>query len=101
MQIASVLSFFLVALSAVSATPALEPRTSDAEFETKLDSASIAVLRKLNASCYKKCVAQCISFYTPGGDDTLLQNCFNKNCVPMKNEGKCLREQAKKAKGGK
>jgi len=87
MQFSTVFTFVLLALPAVFAAPSPMPGMEDG-----LDSASRKLLRALNAKCYKECVDNCNSFYKMHGDEDLLQRCFNKNCVPMKKDGRCLRK---------
>ncbi|EJT68693.1 hypothetical protein GGTG_13732 [Gaeumannomyces tritici R3-111a-1] len=90
MQFLSLLSIILVVPAAIAAPADLQAR-QDPTFEKGLSRDAIAMLRKLNAGCYKKCIDQCNSFSAAG--PAMVQTCINRNCAPMARDGRCLRDR--------
>jgi len=88
MQVQAIISFLFLAVSFVSASP-LVSRTDDF---SHLDDHTRAILRKVNAKCYKQCVDQCNTFYKHPGDEAIVQMCFNRHCVKFLKDGRCLRK---------
>lgn len=93
MQLKSIITFFLLAVPAISVSDIPE---RDLVWESYLDKASIQVLIRNNAKCYLQCKEGCKTFPT-----SRQQQCFETHCKEYVTTGRCLRASLQTKKGGK